>query len=444
MVVAGADVHVVAHPLALAAHHEHTLDVRLQCWLAVHDVHPRLLQCLGPVDVHALVEARLELDQRDRLLAALGGVDQRGHQRRVVGGAVHRQLDREHVRVGDGLLHEALDRGGEGVVGVMHEQVAFAHRGEHVGPLALVAQQPRVCDGAHRWVAQLGQAGQAHDLPQRAHVEQAVDGVDFLLGDPQQADQLVAQRRRAVGAELDAHDLPEAAAAQLVLDRLQQVGGIVGDLQVGVAGDAEEVVVDDLHPREKRAQVVGDHFLQRHERDALRGGALAAPGGGALATPGGSALAAPDGGGNLDEAGQDLGGDLHAREHGLVGDGVAHEHRQAEGEVGDIWEGSPGCDRERGERGKDDLLEVLRKVGALELVELPEPTRWMPWPARAGRSRCSKQAVRRPPSSSTRSRISPIVWEGVEPSCEGFSTPASIWSCRPATRTMKYSSRLVV
>ena len=72
-----------------------------------------------------------------------------------------------------------------------------------------------------------------------------------------------------MGAELDAHDLAEAAAAQLVLDRLQQVGGVVGDLQVGVAGDAEEVVVDDLHPGEQRAQVVGDHLLQRDERDAV-------------------------------------------------------------------------------------------------------------------------------------------------------------------------------
>ena len=99
-----------------------------------------------------------------------------------------------------------------------------------------------------------------------------------------------------MGAELDAHDLAEAPATQLVLDRLQQVGGVVGDLQVGVAGDAEGVVVDDLHAGEERVEVVGDHLLERHERDAL--GALAGLGG--------------------DEAGEDLGGDLHAGEHGLV------------------------------------------------------------------------------------------------------------------------------
>ena len=47
-------------------------------------------------------------------------------------------------------------------------------------------------DGAHRWISQLGEAWQADDLPQGAHVEQAVDGVDFLLCHAQQGDQLAA------------------------------------------------------------------------------------------------------------------------------------------------------------------------------------------------------------------------------------------------------------
>ena len=74
-----------------------------------------------------------------------------------------------------------------------------------------------------------------------------------------------------LGADLDAHDLAEAPAAQLVLDRLQQVGGVVGDLEVGVARDAEDVVVDDLHAREQRVEVVGDHVLERHQQRRLAG-----------------------------------------------------------------------------------------------------------------------------------------------------------------------------
>ncbi len=95
--------------------------MRLERGLPVDDVHAGLLEGLGPVDVHALVKARLELDQSDRLLAALGRVDQSRDERRVVARAVHGLLDREHVRIRDGLLDEALDRGGEGVVGVVHQ-----------------------------------------------------------------------------------------------------------------------------------------------------------------------------------------------------------------------------------------------------------------------------------------------------------------------------------
>jgi hypothetical protein len=44
--------------------------------------------------------------------------------------------------------------------------------------------------------------------------------------------------------------------------------------------------------------------------------------------------------------------------------------------------------------------------------------------------------------SVTFSRMASSVSRGVRPSCSGVSMPASTWSCRPATRTMKNSSRL--
>ena len=92
--------------------------------MPVDDVDARLLQLLRPADVGALVEARLQLHHADRLLAALGGLDQRRHQRRVGARPVDGLLDRQHVRILDRLLDEALHRGGEGVVGVVDEQVA--------------------------------------------------------------------------------------------------------------------------------------------------------------------------------------------------------------------------------------------------------------------------------------------------------------------------------
>jgi hypothetical protein len=90
-----------------------------------------------------------------------------------------------------------------------------------------MAQQPWVGDADDRLFAQLAMTGEPDDLPQRAHVEQPVDRVDLLVLHSQQARQLLAQLLGAARADLHAHYLAEAPAAQLVLDRLQQVGGVV-------------------------------------------------------------------------------------------------------------------------------------------------------------------------------------------------------------------------
>src|SRR5215208_2638376 len=81
VVVAGPDVDVVADSVALAPGDQDALDVRLQAGDAVDDVHAGLLQRSRPADVRALVEARLELHQADRLLAPLRGLDQTRDQR---------------------------------------------------------------------------------------------------------------------------------------------------------------------------------------------------------------------------------------------------------------------------------------------------------------------------------------------------------------------------
>ena len=171
VVVAGADVYVVAHAIALPAYDKHALGVCLQGRLPVDDMHARLLQCLCPMDVHTLVKACRQLDERDRLLAALRRFDQVGHQWRVVASSIHGLLDCKHVRVGHSLFDEALDRGGKGVIGMVHEHVALAHRSKHVWALALVAQQARVGDWDIGRIAQLRHARKLHDLPQRSHVE---------------------------------------------------------------------------------------------------------------------------------------------------------------------------------------------------------------------------------------------------------------------------------
>ena len=108
VVVAGADVAVAAQPVGLLAHHERQLAVRLEADDAVDHVHAGLLELAGPGDVVLLVEPRLDLDQRQHLLAGLGGVDQGVDDRGVARRPVQRLLDGQHLRVGRGLLQERL------------------------------------------------------------------------------------------------------------------------------------------------------------------------------------------------------------------------------------------------------------------------------------------------------------------------------------------------
>ena len=104
VVVAGADVDVAAEARgALAADDEGHLRMRLQPDEPVHDVGAGLLELAGPDDVRLLVEAGLDLDEDDDLLAALGGADQVADDRRVARRPVERHLDREDLGIVDGL-----------------------------------------------------------------------------------------------------------------------------------------------------------------------------------------------------------------------------------------------------------------------------------------------------------------------------------------------------
>ena len=146
----------------------------------------------------------------------------------------------------------------------------LADRGEHVDRLVVLALQARLGDRRPGRVAQLGVAGDVGDRVEVGEVDQAVDVVDLAVFEPQRLDQLLAQLRVHPGGDLEPHHLAEAAAAELVLDRLQEVVGLVGDGEVGVAGDPEVAVVDDLDAGEERVEVGGDHLLQRDEGRARR------------------------------------------------------------------------------------------------------------------------------------------------------------------------------
>ena len=143
-------------------------------------------------------------------------------------------------------------------------------------------------------------------------------------------------------ADLEAHRPPEAAPAQLHLDRGQQVVGLVLlEHEVGVARHPERVVLADHHVGEQRRQLGGDDLLERHEPLAV---------------------------GHHHETGQQR-RDLHPRHPLDAVHGVAHPDDEVQREVGDVGERMSGVDRQRRQHREDLPVEGLGQVLAVGVVE---------------------------------------------------------------------------
>ena len=100
--------------------------------------------------------APLQLDQAARhLLALFGGVDQRGHDRRITGRPVQGHLDAHDLRIGRGLGDEHLDRVGERLVRVVQEDVVLSDGREDIAHVLTVEEAPR-CDWRPTLALQVG------------------------------------------------------------------------------------------------------------------------------------------------------------------------------------------------------------------------------------------------------------------------------------------------
>ena len=109
-----------------------------------------------------------------------------------------------------------------------------------------------------------------------------------------------------LGLDFEPHHPAETPPGQLRLDGREKVVSLVLlDLEVGVAGDPERMMIDDLHAREQRLEVGGDHLLERNEPLAVR---------------------------HHNESGQDR-RDFDPGEARHPGSWVAHENRQVEREI---------------------------------------------------------------------------------------------------------------
>ena len=181
------------------------------------------------------------------------------------------------------------------------------------------------------------------DLVQPAVVDQTGGLVDVLGVDLQFLGEEAQDALVGAAGDLEAHHAREATLAQLPLDGLQQIVGIllIG-LDLGVARHAERQHLQDLHAREELVQVVLDEFLQR--RVAARAG-------------------------HLIQARRDL-GHLHAREQLLAFARSAQHHAQAHAHVADEREAVARIHGQRREDGEHVAMEPGARLGALGVRKL--------------------------------------------------------------------------
>ena len=349
VVVAGPDVDVAAQPGTLATDDQGRLRVRLEPDQPVHDVRPGALELARPDDVGLLVETGLDLDQDHDLLAALGGADQRLDDGGVARRPIEGLLDREHVGVLGRLGDEPLGRRGERLIRVVDQDVAGADRGEDVGRLVLVGR-----DEARRGDRRPGHGLEVRpvevgDGEQPGQVEHPADLVAVVLAKTESTTEQRLRRGRHRPLDLEPHGRAEASTAELLLDREEQVVGLVLlDLEVGVARDPEEVVLLDLHPVEEGVEVGLDDLVDQDEVRRL----------------------------DLEQPRQDL-RDLDPREPALAGLGIAQPDRDRQAERRDVGERVSRIDGQRREHREDLVEEALAEglvvLGDRRVVEQLDP-----------------------------------------------------------------------
>ena len=184
-------------------------------------------------------------------------------------GAVERLLDRHHVRVARRLLHE-LHHHLEALVGVVDDEVLLPDRGEAVAaevldPLGKARregreQQVRPVLGDHLARHRRGRGSRRRRRGPRRGT--------FELVTQEAAHALRACRRST--------DEPDHVAAPAALDhgleQPDQVLGLLLDLDVAVAQDAEEAAALALEAGEQQSEKRQDQLLQADEAQAARPG----------------------------------------------------------------------------------------------------------------------------------------------------------------------------
>ena len=227
-------------------------------------------------------------------------------------------------------------------------------------------------------------------------------------------------------ADLEPYRRAEPAPGQLALKRLQQVlVPVVVDLEFGVAGDPEQMVLDDLHAREELSEVGRDQLLDRHEPGPPRRPSAAA----VVDAPAPARVV------HRDEPGHVV-GHLDAGEQFRSAVRVADEDGEVERESGDVREGVRRVDREGSQHREDLLAEVRPQAIPVVLVQV-DPAQDLNVLRGQRRLHVGGETFRVAGHQFGRAiRDAANCSRGVSPSGPSTGRPVCSRRCRPATRTM--------
>ena len=341
VVVARADMAVAADAVGFLANGHRNLGVDFQTEQAIGDMDPRLFEPTGPPNVRGLVESGLEFDEHGDLLALFGRLDAGIDDRAAAGGAVERDLDGQHVGVVRGLVDELNDRAAERLVRVLNENITSSDLGEDVD--RFVAGLQSWVDNALPLGPTQSRAFDVGDLVERGRIERRSSDVDRRRVEIEFAEQEVEHLVGHRCIDLEAGGTSEPAPPQFVLDRRQEVVGLVERIgKVGIAGDAEGVVLLHLHARKQLVEMCGDDFLERHETIGV-----------ADPEPSGQRVR-----------------DLHPGEEFALVPWIADDDRQVERQIRHIGERVTRVDSERRKHREDPVAEPLRQPSLVVGVEI--------------------------------------------------------------------------
>src|SRR5437868_679545 len=253
---------ILPEAIGIASYHEQRFAVRFQSDHAIDNMRACFLQLTGPANIGGLIKARAQFDQGGDLLAIVGGLDQRLDYGRIAARSVKRNLDREHLRIGGGALDKA-DNGIETFVGMMQQNILFAHDLENVG----LRRQGRIGCGLKGPVFQFRESIVRHQWHEMRHREGAIELVEVCLLQIEKGEEQIAEIVWTIRFYFETDGIAATGASQFLFDCAQQVFRLfLVDVEIAVAGDAKSVHAIEHQAGEKLGDVM---FDERREVDVI-------------------------------------------------------------------------------------------------------------------------------------------------------------------------------